>query len=532
MPGVSEVERRRFALRARFASIAAAMITVLLSQLVVAFLAVVEGRESADAATRETFASVGDATMERVVRYFREAEFAVDDTAAGINNGALSIEDDTLQFALYQQFRSHPYLRALYVGYPNGDFLMLQRAADGDGYTVRHLLGGEDPAQFDQRRDSHFQVVGADDVAVDFDPRTRPWWQMALASDTTVWTDPYFFFTDNLPGTTVAERVDADGELVAVVGADVGLGDLGQILSSLPLGESGEAFVLGEDRTVIAAPTQYADQLDAFLAEGISAVHADEIGVSTTAEYVPGGTEFSYGENDGLVTLEMPLPAEYELPWVLHLRAEPGDVAPQSEAFERTMLSIAITIVLLLVVSAGVIVWAWGPLTELRRRAATDYLTGVLNRHEFELRGDEAAADLIRGGHQVLAAIVDIDGFKAINDSHGHVVGDAVLRAAAGGVESVADDQDVVGRVGGDSFAIVMRVHDAIDVQLGLEVLRREVLTRIDAALPEPTAVGVTVGFAYTDRVDATLDMLMDAADGHLLAGKGKERGKVYGERL
>lgn len=527
-----DTEGRRFALRTRFATVAAAMITILLSQLVVAFVAVVEGRESADAATRETFASVGDATMERVVRYFREAEFAVDDTVAGIQDGALSIEDDTLEFALYQQFRSYEYLRALYVAYPNGDFLMLRRAPEGDGYTVRHLIGGDDQVQFDESRSATFAITGQTSIEVDYDPRTRPWWQLATQTDAIVWTDPYVFFTDNLPGTTVAERVAVDGQTVAVVGADVGLADLGEILSSLPLGESGEAFVLGADRTVIAAPSSYAAQLDAFAQDGAETVTAEMLGVDTTHSYDPAQLVQVFGEHDGQVTLEMPLEAAHTLPWVLHLRADPSDVAPRGEAFERTMLSIAATLVVLLAASAAVVVWAWGPLTELRRRAATDYLTGVLNRHEFEARGEEMVSDVIESGSQVLGAIVDIDGFRELNDDHGHTVGDAVLRAAADAIHDVVDANDVAGRIGGDEFAVVMRVHDSIDVELGLEVLRREVLAHIEAAVPAPAPVSVTVGYSYTDRLDATLDQVMRAADEHLTAGKRRARGRVYGKRL
>ena len=93
---------------------------------------------------------------------------------------------------------------------------------------------------------------------------------------------------------------------------------------------------------------------------------------------------------------------------------------------------------------------------ELRELARVDDLTGALNRRAFFARLDDELARGRRAGTPVTLVLYDLDGFKAINDEHGHPTGDAALRAFAQRLGSNLRGSDSVGRIGGDEFALIL----------------------------------------------------------------------------
>lgn len=129
---------------------------------------------------------------------------------------------------------------------------------------------------------------------------------------------------------------------------------------------------------------------------------------------------------------------------------------------------------------------------ELRWAATHDPLTGLLNRAEFERRLDRAAdSDLV-------LLYVDLDSFKPINDTHGHPVGDIVLREVGRRIEHVVGDAGIVGRMGGDEFAVMClgsndpAVGQAIADRIVTAV--REPLLLAGAVIAVGASVGVAVG--------------------------------------
>jgi diguanylate cyclase (GGDEF)-like protein/PAS domain S-box-containing protein len=116
---------------------------------------------------------------------------------------------------------------------------------------------------------------------------------------------------------------------------------------------------------------------------------------------------------------------------------------------------------------------------ELRTKAERDELTGLANRAGLERLAAEALA---RGGHDTVVVFVDLDGFKAVNDTWGHEAGDAVLAAVADRLRSVVRPGDVVGRYGGDEFVLLCS-----EVGPGAEA---GIVERIDASLVEPIGTG------------------------------------------
>jgi len=109
-------------------------------------------------------------------------------------------------------------------------------------------------------------------------------------------------------------------------------------------------------------------------------------------------------------------------------------------------------------------------MSDLARRANRDQLTGALNRHG----GEAALGQLVSGGVRFAAMMVDIDHFKEINDTHGHDVGDDVIRAVAGRIKDCLRDQDFLIRWGGEEFLLLVPgIDEETSSKIGQRILDR-----------------------------------------------------------
>jgi diguanylate cyclase (GGDEF)-like protein len=149
---------------------------------------------------------------------------------------------------------------------------------------------------------------------------------------------------------------------------------------------------------------------------------------------------------------------------------------------------------------------------DLARRALHDGLTGLPNRQHFEDRVRAALADL--DGRRSLAVLfVDLDGFKAVNDTLGHDAGDLVLCEVATRLADAVREPDVVARLGGDEFALLcVGDVDASTARRVAQRLRRRVAQPLVVGGVE-VVVGVSIGVATTRDPGAQLGALLRAAD-------------------
>jgi GGDEF domain-containing protein len=104
----------------------------------------------------------------------------------------------------------------------------------------------------------------------------------------------------------------------------------------------------------------------------------------------------------------------------------------------------------------GDLVQAEGKIAELEVRADVDPLLDILNRRGFERELKRSLAYVARYGTDAALVFIDLDGFKAVNDRHGHGAGDALLKAVARQLTGHVRASDVVGRLGGDEFGVLM----------------------------------------------------------------------------
>ncbi|WP_156036502.1 diguanylate cyclase [Blastococcus sp. URHD0036] len=133
--------------------------------------------------------------------------------------------------------------------------------------------------------------------------------------------------------------------------------------------------------------------------------------------------------------------------------------------------------------------------------AATDPLTGCLNRRAFLERLHTA----IRGtADPTVVCLIDLDGFKAVNDRDGHAAGDAVLRAVTSALASAVRETDTVARLGGDEFAVLCAVPEADDAGALAERIR-EGIARVGRGVGVTASVGLTVVRAGDDDHEVLL---------------------------
>lgn len=163
---------------------------------------------------------------------------------------------------------------------------------------------------------------------------------------------------------------------------------------------------------------------------------------------------------------------------------------------------------------------------ELVRDAETDPLTALANRRKFLRRGEEELREARRRGEPLAVIALDIDRFKAVNDSFGHAAGDAVLRMVAGVVERGLRDGDGLARLGGEEFAVLLPRTPLPDALRVAETLRAAI-----AALPMPALDGATVtasfGVTVHDHSDGRFEALLERADRALYDAKGAGRDRV-----
>ncbi|MDO8876092.1 MAG: diguanylate cyclase [Pseudolabrys sp.] len=163
-------------------------------------------------------------------------------------------------------------------------------------------------------------------------------------------------------------------------------------------------------------------------------------------------------------------------------------------------------------------------IAELETRADVDPLLDILNRRGFERELSRSLAYVQRYGTPAALMFIDLDGFKAVNDLHGHAAGDALLKAVASGLRANVRASDVVARLGGDEFGVLMWNVDADRAAAkatDLETLIANV--RADHG-PASLSVGASAG-AVPLSPGAGVAAVIDAADKAMYARKKGRRG-------
>ncbi|HEY4253744.1 MAG TPA: sensor domain-containing diguanylate cyclase [Roseomonas sp.] len=190
----------------------------------------------------------------------------------------------------------------------------------------------------------------------------------------------------------------------------------------------------------------------------------------------------------------------------------PRDIDPEQQAALRTLANAVMTTLELR-----------RKLIDIRALALTDAMTGLPNRAAFIDSLDKAIARMRRDRQPLSLLYMDLDGFKAINDHHGHLVGDEVLREVASILAREVRREDVAGRLGGDEFAVLLAGSDEEGIQPIAERLRLAIAAGMAArGWPVTASIGGAIFLSPPESVSAAIR----AADDRMYVAKrgGKDR--------
>lgn len=163
----------------------------------------------------------------------------------------------------------------------------------------------------------------------------------------------------------------------------------------------------------------------------------------------------------------------------------------------------------------------------LRAMASTDVLTGLLNARAYYERCDQFLLATRRKRSPFAVLFIDLDHFKAINDQHGHAVGDVVLQCVGRLIAQSVRQSDLAGRIGGEEFAVLLPDTDAQGALVLAEALRRA----IEAAQPEAQglrlSISASIGVALGGMAEQSMQDIQHQADLAMYEAKAAGRNRV-----
>lgn len=183
-------------------------------------------------------------------------------------------------------------------------------------------------------------------------------------------------------------------------------------------------------------------------------------------------------------------------------------------------------------VVAGIMMVAFWHLQQTQRElqdlAIHDPLTRVLNARAFSDRLTQELNRNRRYRHPVSLLYLDLDNFKSLNDSRGHQTGDTVLRLVADAMRLAVRETDIVGRMGGDEFAVLMPETDGALA----DTVARRLNEGIKTAFPAAPVVSASIGIVSFDDTTATADDVLRRADQAMYEAKRSGKDQVVHSSL
>jgi len=164
---------------------------------------------------------------------------------------------------------------------------------------------------------------------------------------------------------------------------------------------------------------------------------------------------------------------------------------------------------------------------DIETLAITDGLTGVYTRRYFIERFDEEIKRSRLHKNSLAFLMIDADHFKAVNDQHGHLTGDAVLKEVAHIIQEGVREIDIVGRFGGEEFCVVLPDTDLEGSRVVAERIRKAAEVKLIKAYDNALHITLSIGIALYPADGKLLEELMDKADWALYRAKSQGRNRV-----
>ena len=265
-----------------------------------------------------------------------------------------------LEQLLFQQLQTATHIAGLFYGDERGNFVYVKRSEDPAPFRSKIISYESDVRKTELIwRDPNYVPVRRQlDPQDQYDPRNRPWYSLARQERTTIWTDPYIFFSSQNPGITIAAPVISEtGDLQGVVGVDIEISALSEFLAELKIGENGAALIVNHNGDVIAHPKQNllktVNTDGTFRFAGIEEIE-DQIAQAAFGELSKMDSVFveteKYAEFDynggGFVSTIMPT-MSVALPWTIAVYAPRSDFVGEIVTDRTRTLWIAVVVSIL-----------------------------------------------------------------------------------------------------------------------------------------------------------------------------------------
>jgi diguanylate cyclase (GGDEF)-like protein len=511
-------------------------------QAITLFVLLAFGNAGTEAITREHAFQIlnhlADTTSDNTRRFLEPAERSATLSRELLERDVLKTSDTVgLERYFLAQLHSNPQLAGIYLGQPNGGFVFVKR--EGEGFSSKFIGFASGARQVSRvTRDANLNVLKRETLASDtFDPRSRPWYRAAIRAGATIWTDPYVFFTSKRPGVTAASPVMRANEMIGVIGVDIEISGLSNFLNDVPLSEHGRAFIVDRNGTAVAFPKldwvgrEFGDDLPK--ADTVGGAVVQSMLHARSSRDLPLGTSslgvnsFEVGQ-DGYFGILRPFTIGNGTSWLIGIHAPSQDFMQEFAAQNAQQNSrIAWIFGLTCLLAWPLVFGATLPFTKLQRQATIDDLTGLPNRAEFMRQATRNIAQLHRQRRSAVIAILDLDGFKQINDQFGHQSGDEVLSIVGQRLLTASRDSDLIGRLGGDEFALLLPDVRAEDAQAFVARIRAALCDQPIRSSVAAHQIGATIGVTVLERAVSLPDLLAQA-DQALLGGKTKSKNQTY----
>ena len=470
--------------------------------------------------------------------------------AALIRGGQLNTYDSgEVSIVFGTMLDAVPQLDSALLGDSDGRFVLVRR--NGTGRYIKVIEQSPRRQTTVTTLDAAGRLISQTRPADSYDPRTRPWYKLAvLRPGQTIWTAPYVFTSSQLPGITVAsaQRGLDGGDLV--IGVDVQLSGLTQMLERVQLTPRGRAFITDAEGHAIAAsrawPRTVQGRVPKLTEVGDPALRAllgdgglprlkvgQTVGSEVTRRYRVGGEPYA--------AVLRRVEVQPGVHWVVGVYAPESDFTGELDSvFHQHLLIIAMMTLL-----SGLIAWPLAfrvtqPFAVLQRQATTDALTGLRNRASLLAQLSEDVRRSATSPHtrELGVVILDLDGFKTINDTYGHAVGDEVLHMVGASLLGAVGVGDTLGRLGGDEFALILHGESRESVRLRVEGIVQTIVVRPITVNGVTHPLGATAGLVFHDQmvpaphtleeIEEISHALLLQADTALLRGKKREKGRVW----
>jgi diguanylate cyclase (GGDEF)-like protein len=160
-------------------------------------------------------------------------------------------------------------------------------------------------------------------------------------------------------------------------------------------------------------------------------------------------------------------------------------------------------------------------------QTGVDTLTALPNRQAFHDRAAPAFLDAQSERKPVSVVMVDLDHFKQINETYGHLTADEIVRAVGGRMRGALSERDLIARFGGDEFAVLLPKVDVVTARTIAVRLRRAVTDAPIKTSHGPVYTTISVGVASAADPEATLEGLIHDADGAMFQAKRAGRDRI-----